>query len=95
MLRLLLLVLLHFVKRLSAGLTLFRGDRVEQGYSRNFQAEEEQGRWSALTILVVCCLVFYILGGLGLYAKTQIWDALTSEQKDFIIRSMLIDQQML
>ncbi|WP_296252703.1 hypothetical protein [Pseudomonas sp. UBA4194] len=94
MLRLFLLVLFHVYKRCAAGLASIRGERADEGYARYDEAEEG-GRWSALTILTITVLSFYILGSLGFYAKVHIWDTLTEDQKAFIVQSMLVDQQML
>lgn len=94
MLRLVMLVLFHFYKRFASGLASLRGVRTQDSYE-SFGATPENTRWSALTILTIAVLSFYILGGLGFYAKVHIWDTLTQDQKDFIVQTMLADQQML
>jgi len=94
MLRLVLLVLFHWFKRVSASIASIRPDRVESDYSR-FDVSEQDDRWSVWTMLIVWGLVFYILGSLGYYAKVHMWDSLTVEQQSTILLSMTVNQQVL
>ncbi|QKZ05094.1 MULTISPECIES: hypothetical protein [Pseudomonas] len=90
MLRLVLLFLLQMFRRLFSGTSV--SPRAEL---QGTHADEDEGRWTATSIAIICALVIYIIGGLGLYGKTHIWDTLTPAQKDFIVQSMITDQQVL
>ncbi|EIK95429.1 hypothetical protein PMM47T1_16610 [Pseudomonas sp. M47T1] len=90
MLRLVLLFLLQTFRR------LFTGNSVSpRAELQGSHADSDEGRWTASAIMIICALVIYIIGGLGLYGKTHVWDTLTPAQKDFIVQSMITDQQVL
>ena len=69
---------------------------ADQPYSRDFTREtEREESWSLKSILLVVALSCYCLGGLGYYAKTQIWDTMTDAQKEQMAQAMIASSQNL
>lgn len=94
MLRYVVIHLFQWLKRFSSEQTSRR--HAEQKYSRDFTREQERANsWSLTTIILVSALVCYSLGGLGYYAKTQIWDSMTEVQKAQMAQAMIASSQNL
>lgn len=69
---------------------------ADKPYSRDFTREtEREENWSLKSILLVVALSCYCLGGLGYYAKTQIWDTMTEAQKEQMAQAMIASSQNL
>jgi hypothetical protein len=92
MLRLVVVHLFQWFKRLSSGL-LSRGSDNQQ--SRSFTRENDEGRWSFVAIFIIFTLSIYCLAGLGYYAKVNVWDGFTQEQKENIAQAMIVSSQNL
>ncbi|MCD5996583.1 hypothetical protein KDX38_23630 [Pseudomonas sp. CDFA 602] len=92
MLRIVVVHLFQWLKRLSSGL-LSRGSNEMD--SRHFTREHDEGRWTFVSIAIVFTLSIYCLAGLGYYAKVNIWDGFTQEQKDNIAQAMIVSSQNL
>ncbi|MCV4342074.1 hypothetical protein [Pseudomonas capsici] len=93
MLRLVVIHLFQWFKRLSSVLASRRS--ADTPYSRDFNREDEQGRWTFISIFIVLTLSLYCLAGLGYYAKVNVWDHFTEEQKTNIAQAMVISTQNL
>ena len=93
LLRLILMLVSQAFKRVSAGIASFRRGSIVMS--------QDQGRLDAVegfsksAIMIIAALALYILGGLGYYAKAHVWDELTPQQKDIVIQSMMVEQQVL
>ncbi|KAA8691204.1 Uncharacterized protein ALO80_00654 [Pseudomonas caricapapayae] len=93
MLRIVVVHFFQWLKRLSSAL-FFRN--AEDSYSRSFTREnDDEGRWTFVSIVIVLTLSLYCLAGLGYYAKTNIWDGFTQEQKENIAQAMVVSSQNL
>lgn len=92
MLRLVVIYLFQWFKRLS--LTLLTRGSDEASQSRHFTREEEDGgRWTFVAIAIVFTLSLYCLAGLGYYAKVHVWDGFTQEQQANILQAMAASSQ--
>ncbi|WP_213881450.1 hypothetical protein [Pseudomonas sp. dw_358] len=93
LLRLVLMLLSQAFKRVSAGIASMR--RESDVLAQTDRVDDEAEGFSKSAIMVIAALALYIAGGLGYYAKVHVWDGLTPQQKDFVIHSMMVDQQVL
>jgi len=93
MLRLVLMLLSQAKKRVSAGFASLR--REDAVIIHNDRADDEVEGFSKSAVMIIAALVLYIVGSLGYYGKVHVWDGLTPTQKDFVIHSMMVDQQVL
>jgi hypothetical protein len=93
MLRLVVVHLFHWLKRLS--ISLFARTPKEARYSRDFTRESERGRWTFVSIFIVFTLSIYCLAGLGYYAKVSVWDGFNEEQKVAVAQAMIAGSQNL
>lgn len=94
MLRYVVIHLFQWLKRFSSEQT--SRHHADKKYSRDFTREQERAdSWSLTTIVLVSALVCYSLGGLGYYAKTQIWDSMTEVQKVQMAQAMIASSQNL
>lgn len=93
MLRLVVIHLFQWFKRLSSALAS-RGSESAR-YSRDFNREDEGGRWTFISIFIIFTLSLYCLAGLGYYAKVNVWDSFTEEQKANIAQAMVVSTQNL
>ncbi|MFH7428903.1 hypothetical protein, partial [Pseudomonas syringae group genomosp. 7] len=72
----------QWLKRLSSAV-FFRNS--EDKYSRSFTREnDDEGRWTFVSNIIVLTLTLYCLASLGYNAKTTISDGFTQEQKEDI-----------
>ncbi|MBC3953962.1 MULTISPECIES: hypothetical protein [Pseudomonas] len=92
MLRIVVVHLFQWFKRLSSGL-LSRGSH--SGDSRDFTRENDEGRWTFVSVFIILTLSLYCLAGLGYYAKVNVWDGFTQEQKENIAQAMVVSSQNL
>ncbi|MBD8187203.1 hypothetical protein [Pseudomonas viridiflava] len=92
MLRIVVVHLFQWLKRLSSGL-LSRGSQYSE--SRDFTRENDEGRWTFVSIAIILTLSLYCLAGLGYYAKVNVWDGFTQEQKANIAQAMVVSSQNL
>jgi hypothetical protein len=88
--RIVLLYLFQFARRVLQSIT---PQPREESYST--YSEETEGRMSVTAILMIVGLSFYILGGLGYYAKVHCWDQLTDVQKGVVVQAMIANEQAL
>lgn len=93
LLRLVLMLLSQAFKRVSAGIASMR--RESDVLAQSDRIDDQDEGFSKSAIMVIAALALYIAGGLGYYAKAHVWDGLTPQQKDFVIHSMMVDQQVL
>lgn len=93
MLRLVVIHLFQWFKRLST--TLLARSSGEARYSRDFNGEDDRGRWTFVSIFIVFTLSLYCLAGLGYYAKVHVWDGFSEEQKQNIAQAMIASSQNL
>ncbi|WPO98316.1 hypothetical protein SFA35_16900 [Pseudomonas sp. HR96] len=93
LLRLVLMLLSQAFKRVSAGIASIRRDSAV--LTQNDNAVDDTDGFSKSAVMIIAALALYIAGGLGYYAKVHIWDGLTPQQKDFVVHSMMVDQQVL
>lgn len=93
MLRLVVVHLFHWFKRFSQ--TLFARRPAAHRYSRDFTREDERGRWTFVSIFIVFTLSLYCVAGLGYYAKVNVWDGFTPEQKEVVAKAMIAGSQNL
>ena len=93
LLRLVLMLITQAFKRVSAGIASFRRDTAV--LTQTDRTVDEAEGFSKSAIMIIAALCLYIAGGLGFYAKAHVWDGLTPQQKDFVIHSMMVDQQVL
>ncbi|GAB7530097.1 hypothetical protein PS3A_25080 [Pseudomonas sp. 3A(2025)] len=94
MLRYVVIHLFQWLKRFSS--VQDPRHHADKQYARDFTREQERAdSWSLTTILLVGALVCYSLGGLGYYAKTQIWDTMTEVQKVQMAQAMIASSQNL
>ncbi|MDE1169493.1 MAG: hypothetical protein PW845_29965 [Pseudomonas sp.] len=91
MLRAVLMFLLQAFRRLFTLTSVSPRAELQETHS----GEEAEGGWTVTAIAIISALVLYIVLALGFYAKVHVWDTLTAQQKDFIVQSMLVDQQVL
>lgn len=89
--RLVLFYLLQFVRRVAQRLTA--GPR-DDAYTTYLDDEREQGT-SKTAIALIAGLAFYIVVGLGYYAKVHCWDELTEAQKDVVVQAMIANEKAL
>ncbi|SHM50928.1 hypothetical protein SAMN05216593_101264 [Pseudomonas asturiensis] len=92
MLRIVVVHLFQWFKRLSSGL-LSRGSHSSD--SRDFTRENDEGRWTFVSVVIILTLSLYCLAGLGYYAKVNVWDGFTQEQKENIAQAMVVSSQNL
>lgn len=93
LLRLILMLVTHAFKRVSAGIASIRRGSAVMSQDESHLDEVEGFSKSAL--MIIAALVLYIVGGLGYYAKAHVWDELTPQQKEVVIQSMMVEQQVL
>jgi hypothetical protein len=95
MLRLVVVHLFQWFKRLASSAVSRNGGN--DNYSRNFSSREENdgGRWTFVSIFIVFTLSIYSLAGLGYYAKVHVWDGFTEQQKENIAQAMIVSSQNL
>lgn len=88
--RIVLLYLFQFARRVLQGITPQPREESHSTYS-----EDSEGRMSVTAIVMIVGLAFYILGGLGYYAKVHCWDQLTDVQKGVVVQAMIANEQAL
>ena len=93
MLRLVVIHLFQWFKRLSVA--RFARTPKEARYSRDFTRESERGRWTFVSVFIVFTLGIYCLAGLGYYAKVNVWDGFSEEQKVAVAQAMIAGSQNL
>jgi hypothetical protein len=93
LLRMILMLLAQAFKRVTAQIASFCRGSAVLGQEDRLDGQEEG--FSKSAIMIIAALVIYIVGGLGLYAKVHVWDGLTDQQKDFVVQSMIVEQQVL
>ena len=91
MLRLVVVHLFHWFKRIS--LTLVARRTAPSRYSRDFTREDDRGRWTFVSLFAVLTLSLYCVAGLGYYAKVNVWDSFTPEQKEAVAKAMIAGSQ--
>ncbi len=94
MLRLVVVHLFQWFKRLASSAVSRNGD---DNYSQNFTSRDDSdgGRWTFVSIFIVFTLSLYTLAGLGYYAKVNVWDGFTEQQKENIAQAMIVSSQNL
>ncbi|WP_426139698.1 hypothetical protein [Pseudomonas sp. DWP3-1-2] len=93
MLRLVVAHLFQWFKRLASS-AVSRNGR-DDNHSQDFSREDEGGRWTFISIVMVLTLSLYTVAGLGYYAKVHVWDGFTEQQKENITQAMIVSSQSL
>ncbi|RRV05309.1 hypothetical protein EGJ27_19275 [Pseudomonas sp. v388] len=93
MLRLVVVHLFQWFKRFSV--SLFARNAQQARYSRDFTRESDRGRWTFVSIFIVFTLGLYCLAGLGYFAKVNVWDGFSEEQKLAVAQAMIAGSQNL
>jgi uncharacterized membrane-anchored protein len=88
-----MMLLSRAFERVSSSIASFRRGSVVMSQDEG-RLDEVEG-FSKSALMIIAALVLYIVGGLGYYAKAHVWDELTPQQKDIVIQSMVVEQQVL
>lgn len=94
MLRLVMIYLFQWFKRLASNAVSRNGDDT---YTENFSSREDRdsGRWTFVSLFIVFTLSIYSLAGLGYYAKVHVWDGFTEAEKTSMAQAMVVASQNL
>lgn len=95
MLRLVMIYLFQWFKRLASNAVSRNGNN--DTYTENFSSREDSdsGRWTFVSLFIVFTLSIYSLAGLGYYAKVHVWDGFTEAEKTNIAQAMVVASQNL
>jgi hypothetical protein len=97
MLRLVMLYLFQWFKRLASNAVSRNNASRDDIYSENFSSREDgdSGRWTFVSLFIVFTLSIYSLAGLGYYAKVHVWDGFTEAEKASMAQAMIAASQNL